>query len=60
MKPKNFEDYCDGCNNLHYEPETGLIYCLLNKEPRPHPDEPEFPYCESKDEGDDFAEVDGL
>lgn len=44
------EDYCDGCRNLIYEAETDSLYCRLNKEPKPHPDEPEYWDCDWKEE----------
>lgn len=42
-------DYCDGCKHLKYEEPSGF-FCYLNKEPKPHPDEPEHLYCESRGE----------
>ena len=45
------DDYCDGCRHLKYEAPTNFWYCDLDKEPKPHPDEPENLYC--SDKGDD-------
>ena len=44
------DEYCEGCKHLQYEAETNSLYCTLNKEPKPHPDEPENLYCESRGE----------
>ena len=50
MRSSEVEDYCDGCKHLRYSQSGDIVYCKLDKEPKPHPDEPEHLYCESKED----------
>jgi len=45
---KEQDEYCEGCKHMKFEKETNAEFCELNKEPKPHPDEPEHLFCESK------------
>jgi len=43
-------EYCDGCKHCKYDALENFGYCDLDKTPKPHPDEPENLYCESRGE----------
>lgn len=46
-------EYCEGCKHMKFEAGTNAEYCVLNKEPHPDLDEPEYLFCESRNDDND-------